>query len=288
MDEPAEDPKPAFHAAFTAAISSLSSAISSLPSLGHSAQQDAISSSLSKISELTVQLKDAAGFLPAYEMRVYSEQLKGVSDSLSTSRKAVAPRAKFSFKNRRSGPSSTPTSTSTPKPPAPVPTPPLPKPPPSTTGILSLSSLTNRTILPQTTEESFTTASITTIASSLIFAAVEGPVHITDVKSSILVISCRQFRLHDCNNVDVYLRCSSRPIIERCSNIRVSPLSSYLKGVLGVDGDGEDRWDQIDDFNWLKEGRASPNWRVLKEEERIGEERWRGVLEGGDIESLLP
>src|SRR5206468_923395 len=56
--------------------------------------------------------------------------------------------------------------------------------------------------------------------SLLICGQVDGPAHITGVSCSVIVISCRQFRMHDCTNVDVYLSCSSRPIIEGCRNIR--------------------------------------------------------------------
>ena len=53
---------------------------------------------------------------------------------------------------------------------------------------------------------------------------VNGPIHVTDVQGSVLVVTCRQFRMHECKNVDVYLSCSSRPIIEGCSGIRFARL----------------------------------------------------------------
>lgn len=56
--------------------------------------------------------------------------------------------------------------------------------------------------------------------SLLICGQVNGPAHITGVEHSVLVVSCRQFRMHNCNDVDVYLSCSSNPIIEDCSNVR--------------------------------------------------------------------
>lgn len=56
--------------------------------------------------------------------------------------------------------------------------------------------------------------------SLLICGQVNGPAHITGVDHSVIVVSCRQFRMHDCRDVDVYLSCSSNPIIEDCSNIR--------------------------------------------------------------------
>ncbi len=56
--------------------------------------------------------------------------------------------------------------------------------------------------------------------SLLVCGRVSGPAHITDVHDSALVVTCRQFRMHECRNVDVYLSCSSRPIIEDCQGVR--------------------------------------------------------------------
>lgn len=49
---------------------------------------------------------------------------------------------------------------------------------------------------------------------------IDGPAHLTRVRDSIIVVHCRQFRMHDCSNVDVYLSSSSNPIIEDCSDVR--------------------------------------------------------------------
>ena len=63
------------------------------------------------------------------------------------------------------------------------------------------------------------------IKKSLIIAGhVAGAAHITGVEDSIIVVASRQVRMHDCKNVDVYLHCASRPIIEDCSNIRFAPI----------------------------------------------------------------
>jgi hypothetical protein len=56
--------------------------------------------------------------------------------------------------------------------------------------------------------------------SLLVCGQVNGPAHVTDVEQSVMVVSCRQFRMHNCKDVDVYLSCSSNPIIEDCSNVR--------------------------------------------------------------------
>lgn len=56
--------------------------------------------------------------------------------------------------------------------------------------------------------------------SLLICGQVEGPAHLTGIEHSVLVVSCRQFRMHNCVDVDVYLSCSSNPIIEDCTGVR--------------------------------------------------------------------
>jgi hypothetical protein len=69
------------------------------------------------------------------------------------------------------------------------------------------------------------------IKSSLIICGqVDGPIHITGVENSVIVVACRQFRMHASSKVDVYLHCSSRPIIEDCENIRFAPLPEAYVG----------------------------------------------------------
>ena len=42
----------------------------------------------------------------------------------------------------------------------------------------------------------------------------------------------------------------------------------------------QNQWDQVDDFKWLK-AEHSPNWSVLPEEEKLGEDVWAKVVPGG-------
>lgn len=60
--------------------------------------------------------------------------------------------------------------------------------------------------------------------SLLLCGKVDGPAHVTGIENSVLVLDCRQLRMHDCTNVDVYLQCSSRPIIEDCHGVRFAEL----------------------------------------------------------------
>lgn len=63
------------------------------------------------------------------------------------------------------------------------------------------------------------------IKQSLIIAGhVAGPVHITGLHNCIVVVAARQVRIHECKDVDVYLHCTSHPIIEDCSGMRFAPL----------------------------------------------------------------
>ena len=40
------------------------------------------------------------------------------------------------------------------------------------------------------------------------------------------------------------------------------------------------QWDQVDDFKWLKV-EHSPNWSVLPETARLGDNIWKDVVPGG-------
>ncbi|KAI1407282.1 TBCC-domain-containing protein [Hypoxylon sp. FL1857] len=116
------------------------------------------------------------------------------------------------------------------------------------------------------------------IKQSLIIAGhVAGPVHITGLQNSIVVVAARQVRIHECKDVDVYLHCASHPIIEDCSGMRFAPLPEFYATKLEIKG--ENQWDQVDDFKWLK-SEPSPNWAILPEEKRIPEDVWKNSVCG--------
>lgn len=116
------------------------------------------------------------------------------------------------------------------------------------------------------------------IKHSLVIAGhVAGPAHVTGIEDSIIVVTSRQVRIHECKNVDIYLHCASRPIIEDCSNVRFAPIPGSQNV---TDESIENQWDQVDDFKWLK-AEPSPNWTILPEEERLKEEIWTDVIPGG-------
>ncbi|KAK4664955.1 uncharacterized protein QC763_509160 [Podospora pseudopauciseta] len=113
---------------------------------------------------------------------------------------------------------------------------------------------------------------------------VDGPVHVTGLKRCVVVVTARQVRIHDCEEVDFYLWVRSEPIIEGCKGVRFAPLPEGME----TGAEGENKWKEVKDFLWLKEGQ-SPNWGVLGEGERVKGEVWRGVMgdEGGDVKGVL-
>jgi len=66
--------------------------------------------------------------------------------------------------------------------------------------------------------------------SLLICGQVNGPAHVTGVENSVIVVACKQFRMHESRNCDVYLQCSSRPIIENCHGVTFAPLPTAYVG----------------------------------------------------------
>ncbi|KAF5024914.1 hypothetical protein F66182_2998 [Fusarium sp. NRRL 66182] len=132
--------------------------------------------------------------------------------------------------------------------------------------------------IPTSSGNAFPGLAIKNVSKSLIVGGrVNGPVHITGVSDSTIVVVARQVRIHECSNVDVYLHCGSHPIIEDCSGMRFAPLPAIY--ATEAEEPTENQWDQVDDFKWLKAGH-SPNWTTLSEDERLSNELWQDVVPG--------
>lgn len=318
-------------------------------------RNDAIEHCLAGIDRLSQEVKDAASYLPAYDVRSFSDGVKGLSASLQTVRAEFAPPKKFQFKTGRKNSSaislsdaaelaqqqslhvpggrSTDTSNANSSfSPTPLEKlspseekqeleyeitqkqeqsqflqPPPPVPPRSSN--ISISSHNSKHIqLPASVNHAACSASVTNLRHSVVdlcpptstktysgapFATltlknirdslvvcgrVTGPTHITDVTSSTIVVAAGQFRMHGSKDVDVYLWCGSRPIIEDCEGIRFFPLpENYVTEEIPA---GKNQYDQIDDFKWLKQ-EPSPNFKVLGSEKGLGDQVWREVVPGG-------
>ena len=117
----------------------------------------------------------------------------------------------------------------------------------------------------------------------LICSRVHGAVHLTNLTNSTIVVSSRQFRMHNSQNCDVYLLTSSRPIIEDCSGIRFAPLPETYRTV--ADDDVENQWQNVDDFKWLR-AEPSPNWSILPAGQRVSETVWSEMVPGSPTVGL--
>lgn len=155
---------------------------------------------------------------------------------------------------------------------------------------------------PTTNGGPFASLVLKNIKTSLIVCGrVSGPIHITGIEDCVVVTACRQFRMHGSKNVDVYLHCSSRPIIEDCEQIRFAPLpETYVSTTSQMTSESilnhvvqstpeisttANQWDQIDDFKWLK-SEPSPHYSILSEEDRVSEGVWKDTVPGGHNVSL--
>ena len=70
--------------------------------------------------------------------------------------------------------------------------------------------------------------------SLIICGRVDGAAHVTDVKRSTVVVRCHQFRMHDSQDVDVYLSCRTRPVIEYSAGLRFAPMPEVDVGRLSL------------------------------------------------------
>ncbi|KAI0016601.1 TBCC-domain-containing protein [Xylariomycetidae sp. FL0641] len=133
--------------------------------------------------------------------------------------------------------------------------------------------------IPTSTGAPFAGLALKNIKDSLIVAGqVAGAAHITGLANSVVVVSARQVRIHECTNVQLYLHSSSHPIIEDCSGMRFAPLPNFYQGNDSKEVESN-QWDQVDDFKWLK-SEPSPNWSTLPEDQRVTEDTWKNIVCG--------
>jgi hypothetical protein len=107
----------------------------------------------------------------------------------------------------------------------------------------------------------------------LICGPVLTSVLVEECRNCVLFICCKQFRANSSEYLDVYLRVESKAIISDSSKIRFAPYkwnhekSAELHRLAEFDST-EERFDLIDDFDWLAFSTPSPNWEIIPDEER--------------------
>ncbi|KAJ0612163.1 putative cyclase-associated protein CAP/septum formation inhibitor MinC [Helianthus annuus] len=121
----------------------------------------------------------------------------------------------------------------------------------------------------------FRTLFINRLKNCKIYAGpVLGSILIEQVEGCLFVVASHQIRIHDAKESDFYLRCRSRPIIDRSSGVLFAPyrlcydrIESDLRES-NLDDDDTGSWANVDDFQWLR-AVQSPNWSILPESQRI-------------------
>lgn len=96
-----------------------------------------------------------------------------------------------------------------------------------------------------------------------------GSTHIQETYDSEIVLSTKQFRLHDSQKLKVFLNIPSTPIIEDCKEIGFGDLAKKvvknesLSSSFEVKNFETNRWRDVNDFKWLKKVQ-SPNWYFIE------------------------
>ncbi|KAL2151360.1 hypothetical protein VTH82DRAFT_6458 [Thermothelomyces myriococcoides] len=351
-----QDPKELFYRQFQASVTNIQEQIdqlSSFASVGPE-RQDAVDHILGGLSRLSKEVADATEFIPAHDLRVYSDTVKSLKDQLNEAQAKLMPKSRFQFRRRADGNDTTKPDTrrldlaantrsstdaasteaeakdtiSTLPDPSSLPTSSknynaeirndaaakgigVRKPsfsaardihlsehirvhitlPASASRATSSGTLTDlhQCVVDMTLPTSssttdsgpgtpFASLALKDIQSSVIAAGhVSGPVHITGVRDSVIMVIARQVRIHECRNVVFYLHCVSRPIVEDCTGVQFTKAPGIF--LTEKEKTEANLYDQVDDFKWLKTF-SSPNWSLLPDDQVVPEDVWKKALEG--------
>lgn len=100
---------------------------------------------------------------------------------------------------------------------------------------------------------------------------VKTSIFIRDCSNCKFVIACQQFRLRDCQKLDVFLCCTTQPIIESSSGIRLACFAYYYPELAGQFRDAglsvfDNNWSNIHDFT---QDDTMKHFTVLPEDAKV-------------------
>ncbi|GAA5798759.1 tubulin binding cofactor C-domain-containing protein [Helicostylum pulchrum] len=251
---------------------------------------------LQKINQLEKNVTKATEFIPSYDERQCSLQLKELGEKLETAKAELTPKAKFSFKSRKKKATSAPVAAAV------ISNTPAPK---EESEMLSdatvllrdkvesvitlkdseraqtthtsvdvlLSNLKRCVIILEDENVQISAIHIKNVDNCIIYCgSIEGSVLMYGLTSSVLIVDCHQLRMHDAHYVDMMLHVTSNPIIEDSDQIQVGRL----------DGSGSvNYFDQMEDFNWLKK-QASPNWKIMDPDRHVAIEKQMSIFKNNN------
>lgn len=110
---------------------------------------------------------------------------------------------------------------------------------------------------------------------TVLLGPVATSVFVDDCRRLTLAVACQQLRVHATTDSNFYVHVSSRSVIEDSRRLRFAPYAWRYDGIdehyrmAGLDCNAMDRWNAVDDFDWLVAGEPSPNWSVMDERDRV-------------------
>ncbi|KAH7044700.1 tubulin binding cofactor C-domain-containing protein [Linnemannia elongata] len=295
MSEASKD----FRATFDPEKQSIEEALAGLDKVPKDELQANIDSIVQRINALEKTVTAKISILPAFDARMCMEAIKSMSERLAQLRVKLVPKAKFSFKSRKTAgatpsPASTPRSAASPKPTVSTPTIDqsqflkfedrtgehlfigslsVSETEPGVAKDVALTNLTDCTInlvhdIPLSAIHVKNLKRCT-----LVFPPISGSILLHDCEGCTLIGACHQSRMHTSTNMNIYIHVTSEPIIEDCTDMRFAPYGKILPSQeldrlfeAAQLNQGVNLYDKVKDFNWLRQ-QQSPNWRLLEDNE---------------------
>ncbi|KAF8525554.1 tubulin binding cofactor C-domain-containing protein [Hysterangium stoloniferum] len=98
----------------------------------------------------------------------------------------------------------------------------------------------------------------------LVIPPMEGSVLLHNVHNSVIIVGCRQFRIHDATNTNIFLYTQSSPTIERCNQLKFGPYPEVLRLTFPKSFiEATSHHTAVQDFDWIKPT-PSPNWTIME------------------------
>ncbi|XP_077017938.1 tubulin-specific chaperone C [Tamandua tetradactyla] len=294
QDQEVEEEKSDF---FAAAFSRERAAVEELLESGEASER--LEEAAVRLQGLQKLLNDSVLFLAAYDLRQGQETLGKLQAALAERRQELQPKKRFAFKTRRKDPASVSKRDAAPGAPS---SESILASPPSLkeeggfgfNHVCGFSNLDSQ-VLEKRAEElrqfdvlltELTNCTVKLYGNpntlrltkarncTVLCGPVSTSVFLENCSGCVLSVACQQLRVHSTRDTRIFLQVTSRAIVEDCSGIQLAPYTwSYPEIDKDFKDSGLDRsknnWKDVDDFNWLARGVASPNWSILPEEERI-------------------
>eukprot|EP01112_Ceratiomyxa_fruticulosa_P014090 TRINITY_DN4011_c0_g1_i2.p1 TRINITY_DN4011_c0_g1~~TRINITY_DN4011_c0_g1_i2.p1 ORF type:complete len:393 (+),score=74.96 TRINITY_DN4011_c0_g1_i2:16-1194(+) len=250
------------------------------------------------MSSLKKKFTESTIFLPSYEIRSSQVTIENLENQLETAKSTLLPRKKFAFSKKSASTPTTTTETNT----TPTPTTSSSKTLDLSNSEYteSVSNVKGQTLVLRPKVESRTTDFVLShLVDCVIFilypltalrvdnltnctivsSPVEGSSFFDKCENCEFYLTSQQVRIHNSHHSNFYLLVKSHPIIEDCNTLGFAPFDGVCEGLvewsplqekwneknLGESSkEGYNKWDKVEDFNWLRNDTKSPNWFVTE------------------------